>query len=885
MSIPTVNVTVVVNGQDGSPVEGAVITAKLDREDRYEGLVVRKTVRGKTGETGQLVMALFPNVLGTSGSQYQFSIQTKEGAQRYTASVPNSDCYLSSIIGLDPAPALSAAEVVLRDANTARVKAEAAADDAEASASAAATSQTASLLAAGDAASAAEAAGGSEAIASEKAAAAAASEVAAAASLAAAELEATASAASAAASAASASESAASASASATSASSAQSSAAAADASKVAAVSAQGAAESARDAAQAAQSVVATSASQAASSASSSASSSQDAQDAAASAQASMNAAANSAVSADSSADSASASASLATTKASDAAASAATATTKAAEAAASAGSISTAAATATAKAAEAVSSASAAASSASTASTKASEAATSASQSASSAATASSAANTAAVKAGEAATSATNAAASGATATTKAGEASASATSAASSASTAATKASEAAASAALVPANAAASIAYFDEIASYVSSGKIDGVPQPIFTWTPWLTKALHPSVTFSRASQVSYFDGSGVLRYANNGVPRFDHDPLTGICKGLLVEPSVTFLDTYSEQFDDAAWAKARASITANATTAPDGTMTADKLVEDTTASNTHSVYRSGTSISSATAYSISVWAKRPTTGGRNLGIRFDGGFPSSWAKFNTYTGTLISADSGITTTVDKFGDGWIKYTATQTSNGATTYLSFYLLDDSGNQAYTGDGTSGLYIWGAKLYAGTGPTSYLPTTTAGVTRAADVCSVDLTKLTRNGSPLWTGTEGTIVVRFSARGGGANRLYTLSDDTGSYTIQGRVLGTYFDINVNNNGTVSLDGYNYGYAGYTDACLLVSYDRSSGEVSYCSNGGSVYSSSGVTIPLVTQLYIGSNKTGSYYLNGWVRSVQLYNRRIADSYLPAMSAL
>lgn len=74
------------------------------------------------------------------------------------------------------------------------------------------------------------------------------------------------------------------------------------------------------------------------------------------------------------------------------------------------------------------------------------------------------------------------------------------------------------------------------------------------------------------------------------------------------GWRLEATKTNLVGYSEQFDNAAWTKARSSITANLATAPDGTATADKLVEDTTTSNTHTINPAPRPF---WTFSISVW----------------------------------------------------------------------------------------------------------------------------------------------------------------------------------------------------------------------------------------------------------------------------------
>jgi len=121
-------------------------------------MIVRRTVSGKTDFTGTLVLALWPNALGTNASQYIVTVRTKESTTRYLAYVPNSDCQLMSIVDLEPAPALSVAQVAIRDANAARTAAEEYASEAAASAQTSSASEgnaQASATAASQSASAA----------------------------------------------------------------------------------------------------------------------------------------------------------------------------------------------------------------------------------------------------------------------------------------------------------------------------------------------------------------------------------------------------------------------------------------------------------------------------------------------------------------------------------------------------------------------------------------------------------------------------------------------------------------------------------------------------------------------------------------------------------
>lgn len=411
----------------------------------------------------------------------------------------------------------------------------------------------------------------------------------------------------------------------------------------------------------------------------------------------------------------------------------------------------------------------------------------------------------------------------------------------------------------------------------------------PAPILNLNFANAKQLgHPALTFSRASQGSYFDGSGIMRYANNSVPRFDHDPLTGICKGLLIEPAVTFLDTYSEQFDNAAWTKRQATITPNAAIAPDGTMTADKLVEDSTASNNHYVLSSTITIVESSVYCGSAYVEAKER--QYVNIQLGNELGNAFATFNLATGSVISFGNGaLSYGIIPAGNGRYMIYVTASSSGTLGSLLVSICDASGNSVYTGDGTSGLYIWGAKLYAGTGPTSYLPTTTAGVTRAADVCTVDLTKLTRNGSPLWTGTEGTIVVGFNTPASFLGDTKTIVQiDSGSDL--NRVCG-YFGVSgyvhasVTANGAQSFDVYKTP-AIQPSSSVIFAMSFSAIGASLAVNGSSVATGIPSAFPSgLKNLQIGHKANGLEYSGATYRYVKIYNRRIADAYLPALSAL
>ena len=193
---------------------------------------------------------------------------------------------------------------------------------------------------------------------------------------------------------------------------------------------------------------------------------------------------------------------------------------------------------------------------------------------------------------------------------------------------------------------------------------------------------------------------------------------------------------------------------------------------KLVENS-ATSTHFLKRQGFTVS-ANKYSYSVFAKK---GGRNkIRLFLSNYFVSGTnAIFDLENGTVVT-DAEATATITLMADGFYKCTITSVSNaiaGSNAFCEIFLANDSDSITYTGDGTSGVYIYGAQLEAGSYPTSltFTSSSTEGstVTRNADVIS-------KTGiSSLIGQTEGTVFLQFD------NRL--LASYSNEYTFQ--ILGS----------------------------------------------------------------------------------------------------
>lgn len=113
MAIPTVNVLVSVYEQDGSPAAGAQVIAKLMTAERYNGFIVPDEYSGITDNNGNCTVSLFPNELGTEGSEYKFKIIHRNGKTvNLFATIPNADCNLHQVVELDRYELRGAGQIV-----------------------------------------------------------------------------------------------------------------------------------------------------------------------------------------------------------------------------------------------------------------------------------------------------------------------------------------------------------------------------------------------------------------------------------------------------------------------------------------------------------------------------------------------------------------------------------------------------------------------------------------------------------------------------------------------------------------------------------------------------------------------------------------------------
>jgi hypothetical protein len=369
--------------------------------------------------------------------------------------------------------------------------------------------------------------------------------------------------------------------------------------------------------------------------------------------------------------------------------------------------------------------------------------------------------------------------------------------------------------------------------------------------------------------------------VLLSAANNEARFDHNPTTSESLGLLIEEQRTNLLLRSEEFDNASWTKTRSSITANTAVAPNGTLTGDKLVEDTTSSNTHIIEQGSITVVSGTTYSASVYIKAAErTKARVVYLSSASGV---FAEFDFLAGTAGAATvfgtaTAVSSSIQNVGNGWYRCTVVGSQSvGTSGSVRVELLDASGNRTYTGDGFSGLFIWGAQLEAGAFPTSYIPTVASQVTRSADAASMTGT----NFSSWYRADEGTFFTNFRRYITNANaNAFVASDNSFNNRISGFSFNGFApDIAVGGVVQASIEVGSAPNAGLSGA---VAYKVN--DVAAAANGGAVGTDVSALVPVVNRLYIGANSLGTgAFLNGTIKKIAYYPKRLTNAQLQAIT--
>jgi hypothetical protein len=364
--------------------------------------------------------------------------------------------------------------------------------------------------------------------------------------------------------------------------------------------------------------------------------------------------------------------------------------------------------------------------------------------------------------------------------------------------------------------------------------------------------------------------------VLTSAAIDAPRFDYNPSTLAAQGLLIEESRTNSLWQSADFTTT-WSQTNVTTTANTTASPDGGTNGDGLL---TTSAGASIGQTSQSFTAGSTITFSVFAKKNASNFLRVEL---GNLVSCWWNLNTGATASNNAGSGnvlfSAKSIQAISNGWYRCVLTVTTSTVTTLLtSIYAADTDGN---TSSLNSSIFLWGAQLEAGAFPTSYIPTTTTALTRAADVASVNTL------SPWYNATEGTLYVQAQDMSDAAHatsqpRAVSINDNTTSNTIDVSRIPASAQVRARVDvATVNqFNSLTTAWPLATQAKVALAYKEN--DFAACLGGGSVSTDPLGTIPIVTRMAIGNITTSNGWV-GWIQRITYYPRRLSNAELQAIT--
>ena len=379
------------------------------------------------------------------------------------------------------------------------------------------------------------------------------------------------------------------------------------------------------------------------------------------------------------------------------------------------------------------------------------------------------------------------------------------------------------------------------------------------------------------FTRSTSATRVNKEGLIEVVTNDRPRIDYtDTSDGV---LLLEKAATNLITYSEDFASG-WVLDNTNVVINSAISPNGSLNADKIIA-TAINGSHSAFVSlSSSTSSGTSYCYSFFAKAEEYTKAAIRIGGSGYSTQPMAVVNLLNGTVVSQQGFTSVSVADFNNGWYKIIAVFTSTSSVAANIQPIADDfittADNYTYTGNGTSGVYIWGAMFETGVA-SSYIPTQGSAVTRAAETASGS------GNSEVFNDSEGVLFVNHkpiintttnsstTVNNGTANRVY-IGNNTADENLQFfMAVGGSSKINV-------LTPYPKNV--YSKIAFSYKSGNSKGYV----NGFQIFSDNVAFSDFSTLNKLSFNNGGSETFKGSIKEVGYYNTVLTDLELETLTS-
>ena len=362
------------------------------------------------------------------------------------------------------------------------------------------------------------------------------------------------------------------------------------------------------------------------------------------------------------------------------------------------------------------------------------------------------------------------------------------------------------------------------------------------------------------FERDSVATRVNKQGLIETVGADQPRIDYtDDSNG---ALLLEPSRTNSEPYSEEFSNAGWVKTNATITSNIVISPDGSLNATKIEVTSSGGNIFDP------IGGTGDYVFSLFVKYVDT--QYVRLRST----ASYAFFDIKNGSVGGTVNVLDSKIENYGNGW--YRCSVVGNNTNSLIQLFLSDS----ATSVTGTGSAYIWGAQLEQGSYPTSIINTQGSAQTRLADSCS----QTPPDG--VIGQTEGTMFFEIDFKNtSGVSGAWSISNASSANRITmntTNLSSTQFTLSVAqnyNSGSTKLASSNVKFSDkhkvaikYSGTTLKLFVDGQLSD-SVSTDGFGNY----------TNFYVGGNQNG---VGGDARKfiqANLYNTALSDSELAALT--
>ena len=349
--------------------------------------------------------------------------------------------------------------------------------------------------------------------------------------------------------------------------------------------------------------------------------------------------------------------------------------------------------------------------------------------------------------------------------------------------------------------------------------------------------------------------------------------------GTYKGLLVEPASTNICLQSEDINTT-WSPTRATPTQDTEETPDGDTTNKyiKLVDDNSTGTGTAYVQQTITVSANTKYTASVFLKADGLAFARLEANnYDGAADGSQFFGLSGAGSLGTANNLDDSSIEAYPNGWYRCSITWTQGAVDTSFNFriYVADSISNVSVDLDGTSSIFVWGAQVEASPIATSYIPTTTASVTRNKD--DISLT----GASDLIGQSEGTLYAEVDWRKAGTSQQILISINDGNFTNRINFISSSNTFSFAESG-ISITESNGSYTGIQKFALAYATNNSAGF-----RNGSQVGTTDTTCTISsgkTDIDIGQSFAASAQANMWIRAVALYKTRLTDDQLADLTS-